>query len=84
MSDLKMHNVIFAVSKENHEDKDCFACIVMSHGGEGDIISDKRGDTYETKEMMKYFQGNGCTSLAKKPKLFFIQVWSAKKLEYDL
>ena len=63
---------LYAVSKEDHSDADCFLCVILSHGEEGYVY----GTTGKVKisRLVEDFKGDNCPTLAGKPKLFFIQV----------
>ena len=62
----------FAVSKEDHSNNDCFVCVILSHGEEGYVWG--HDDRIALNELIKPIKGNNCTTLAGKPKIFFIQV----------
>ncbi|NWU75588.1 CASP8 protein, partial [Onychorhynchus coronatus] len=57
---------------ENHEDKDCFVCCILSHGKKG-IIYGVDGQEVSIRELTTSFTVQNCRSLAGKPKVFFIQ-----------
>ncbi|KAM5155989.1 caspase-8 isoform 1-T1 [Callospermophilus lateralis] len=57
---------------EDHNNKDCFICCILSHGDEG-IIYGTDGQKVSIFELTSYFTGSKCPSLAGKPKVFFIQ-----------
>jgi hypothetical protein len=67
------------VSREDHSDADCFACVILSHGDNG-VIYGTNG-TMKLDEIVTMFKGDNCTSLAGKPKLFFIQACRGRR--YD-
>ncbi|XP_065922182.1 caspase-7-like isoform X1 [Magallana gigas] len=54
-----------------HEDNDCFACAILSHGEDGFIWGIDK--LIPINDLMEPFKGNKCLSLAGKPKIFFIQ-----------
>ncbi|NWS06944.1 CASP8 protein, partial [Motacilla alba] len=56
----------------DHEDKDCFVCCILSHGKKG-IIYGVDGQEVSIRELTTSFTAQNCTSLAGKPKVFFIQ-----------
>ncbi|NWV48926.1 CASP8 protein, partial [Daphoenositta chrysoptera] len=58
--------------RENHEDKDCFVCCILSHGNKG-IIYGVDGREVPIRELTASFTVQNCNSLAGKPKVFFIQ-----------
>jgi caspase 7 len=56
----------------DHSDADCLVMVVLTHG-EVNLLHAK--DTrYEPEKLWKSFTADECTTLAGKPKLFFIQV----------
>lgn len=57
---------------EDHSNRSCFACILLSHGEEGMIYGTDRA--MPIKDITSLFRGDMCKSLVGKPKLFFIQV----------
>ncbi|XP_017927167.1 caspase-8 [Manacus vitellinus] len=57
---------------EDHEDKDCFVCCILSHGKKG-IIYGVDGQEVPIRELTTSFTVQNCRSLAGKPKVFFIQ-----------
>ncbi|RLW00981.1 hypothetical protein DV515_00008369 [Chloebia gouldiae] len=56
----------------DHEDKDCFVCCILSHGKKG-IIYGVDGQEVPIRELTTSFTAQNCSSLAGKPKVFFIQ-----------
>uniref|UniRef100_A0A8C1DJC5 Caspase 7, apoptosis-related cysteine peptidase n=1 Tax=Cyprinus carpio carpio TaxID=630221 RepID=A0A8C1DJC5_CYPCA len=67
------------VSEEDHSDRSCFACILLSHGEEGMIYG--TDGAMPIKSMTSFFRGDMCKSLLGKPKLFFIQ--ACRGSEFD-
>lgn len=59
----------------DHTNNDCLAVAVMSHGSTYGRIRARDKD-YTANELVEFFSGENCPSLAGKPKLFFIQVCS--------
>ncbi|XP_074884241.1 caspase-8 isoform X1 [Buteo buteo] len=57
---------------EDHKDKDCFVCCILSHGKKG-IIYGVDGQEIPIQELTTSFTGQNCHSLAGKPKVFFVQ-----------
>ncbi|NXF37491.1 CASP8 protein, partial [Nyctibius bracteatus] len=57
---------------EDHTDKDCFVCCILSHGKKG-IIYGVDGQEVPIQELTTSFTGQNCHSLAGKPKVFFVQ-----------
>lgn len=60
-------------SKIDHSQFDAFVFIVMSHGGEQDIIYGVNGGIVRVEDVMSRFKAANCPTLQSKPKLFFIQ-----------
>ncbi|XP_054555963.1 caspase-8 isoform X2 [Talpa occidentalis] len=56
----------------DHTSKDCFVCCILSHGDKG-IIYGCDGQEASICDLISYFTGSKCPSLAGKPKIFFIQ-----------
>jgi caspase 7 len=54
----------------NHENSDCFLCVVMSHGTEDNIVTNNC-ELISFEEIMEPIKG--CKSLFNKPKMFFFQ-----------
>ncbi|NWI94961.1 CASP8 protein, partial [Pitta sordida] len=57
---------------EDHRDKDCFVCCILSHGKKG-IIYGVDGQEVPILDLTTSFTVQNCNSLAGKPKVFFIQ-----------
>ncbi|NWV94811.1 CASP8 protein, partial [Machaerirhynchus nigripectus] len=73
--DLTAENIRKTVNKfrsEDHEDKDCFVCCILSHGKKGSIYG-VDGQEVPIRELTTSFTVRNCNSLAGKPKVFFIQ-----------
>lgn len=68
----KIHEILRAFQRMDHESKDCFICCILSHGDKG-IIYGTDGKEASIRELTSYFTGSNCPSLAGKPKVFFIQ-----------
>ena len=61
------------MSKSDHSGYDCFACAILTHGGNGDILY-ARDEKMKLTDFTRPFCADVCGTLAGKPKLFFIQV----------
>lgn len=68
----QMLTVVKQLSSRDHSQMDCVVCCVLSHGLEGSVYG-VDGRTVKLRELIEPFDGSRCPSLAKKPKLFFIQ-----------
>ena len=62
-----------AESAANHEDADCFACVILTHGDDSGSIYGIDGPVH-LDQLIHPFRGDTCPSLAGKPKMFFVQV----------
>ncbi|ESO03398.1 hypothetical protein HELRODRAFT_157123 [Helobdella robusta] len=73
----QMIDVIKAATKEDHTNNDCFALALLSHGDDGIIygIDDHIPLEFLLAPVKK------CSTLAGKPKLFFIQACRGTKLD---
>ncbi|VDO03586.1 unnamed protein product [Rodentolepis nana] len=69
----KLLHIIEDESSASHEDADCFACVILTHGDDGGSIYATDGPVH-LDQLIHPFRGNTCPSLAGKPKLFFIQI----------
>ncbi|XP_073451968.1 caspase-7-like [Aquarana catesbeiana] len=67
----EMELLLQSVAKNDHSDSACFACILLSHGEEGQIYG--TDGVMAIKTLTTFFRGDKCQSLVGKPKLFFIQ-----------
>ncbi|XP_069049167.1 caspase-7-like isoform X2 [Lepisosteus oculatus] len=79
LSCAEMRQVLDTVSREDHGEMACFACVILSHGYKGHIYGTDR--EIKIKELTALFSAQDCPSLAGKPKLFFIQACRGE--EYD-
>lgn len=68
----KLINPFIKAAAEDHTDADCLIVVVMSHGESGLLHS--TDSLYPVDMLWAPFTGDRCSSLAGKPKLFFIQV----------
>ncbi|XP_068114312.1 caspase-7 isoform X1 [Hyperolius riggenbachi] len=74
-----MEKLLLSVAKGDHSDSACFACILLSHGEEGQIYG--TDGAMAIKSLTMLFRGDKCKSLVGKPKLFFIQ--ACRGSEFD-
>ncbi|NXD80117.1 CASPA protein, partial [Halcyon senegalensis] len=65
---------------QDHKDRDCFICCILSHGESGAIYG-KNGELVSIRMIMSYFTAKQCPQLAEKPKLFFIQACQGKEIQ---
>ncbi|NXS20072.1 CASPA protein, partial [Mystacornis crossleyi] len=65
---------------QDHKDRNCFICCILSHGESGAIYgTDERAVLIRT--LMSHFTAKQCPQLAAKPKLFFIQACQGNKIQ---
>ncbi|NXL84722.1 CASP8 protein, partial [Alectura lathami] len=67
-----IRNTVNIYRHEDHSNKDCFVCCILSHGKKG-IIYGVDGQEVPIQELTTSFTGQNCPSLAGKPKVFFVQ-----------
>ncbi|XP_067994384.1 caspase-8-like isoform X1 [Melanerpes formicivorus] len=65
---------------EDHKDKDCFVCCILSHGKKGSVYG-VDGQEVPIQELTTSFTGHNCYSLAGKPKVFFIQACQGESFQ---
>ncbi|KAM6307334.1 caspase-10 [Aegotheles albertisi] len=65
---------------QDHKDRDCFICCILSHGESGAIYG-KDEELVSIRMIMSYFTAKQCPQLAEKPKLFFIQACQGKDIQ---
>ncbi|KAF4090651.1 hypothetical protein AMELA_G00054600 [Ameiurus melas] len=66
-------------AEAHHADVDCFVCIFLTHGEEGQINA--FDDKIKIKEITDLFRGDQCKSLVGKPKIFIFQACAGDKYE---
>ncbi|XP_029441007.1 caspase-3 isoform X2 [Rhinatrema bivittatum] len=67
------------VAQEDHRKRNCFVCVVLSHGENGKIYG--VDGCLELINLTRLFKGDQCKSLVGKPKLFFIQACRGMDLD---
>ncbi|NXL57829.1 CASPA protein, partial [Chordeiles acutipennis] len=65
---------------QDHKDRDCFICCILSHGESGAIYG-KDEELVSIRVIMSHFTAKQCPQLAEKPKLFFIQACQGKEIQ---
>ncbi|XP_030047368.1 caspase-3 [Microcaecilia unicolor] len=75
----KIFNLLKNVAKEDHSKRNCFVCVVLSHGEDGKIYG--TDGCLELINITRLFRGDQCKSLIGKPKLFFIQACRGTELD---
>ncbi|XP_050392534.2 caspase-7 [Patella vulgata] len=84
--DKKLRKV---AQKYEHENADCFVCIMLSHGDEDinhrqerkDVVFGTDGICVSVAYAMNLFSDDECPGLMGKPRLFFIQACRGEKTE---
>ncbi|KAL0105883.1 hypothetical protein PUN28_015954 [Cardiocondyla obscurior] len=71
--------VLQSTAAEDHTDADCLIVVAMSHGESGLLHS--TDSLYPVDMLWTPFTGDRCSSLAGKPKLFFIQACRGARLD---
>ncbi|XP_018302392.1 caspase-1 isoform X1 [Mycetomoellerius zeteki] len=71
--------VLQSTAAEDHTDADCLIVVAMSHGESGLLHS--ADSIYPVDALWIPFTGDRCSSLAGKPKLFFIQACRGTQLD---
>lgn len=65
---------------QDHKDRNCFICCVLSHGESGAIYgTDEK--LVSIRMLTSHFTAKQCPQLAAKPKLFFIQACQGKNIQ---
>ncbi|KAJ8383098.1 hypothetical protein SKAU_G00038760 [Synaphobranchus kaupii] len=74
-----MLGVLQKVSEEDHRERACFVCVLLSHGENGTIYgTDKQ---VPLRRLTSLLTAKRCPSLEGKPKLFFIQACRGKEFD---
>ncbi|NXS28734.1 CASP8 protein, partial [Pomatostomus ruficeps] len=68
----KIYETVKEYSKKDHRNMDCFVCFILSHG-EKDKIKGVDDEYVNIEDLVSFFTGTNCPSLAGKPKVFIIQ-----------
>lgn len=68
----KMLSLLRKLSSRDHSQMDSVVCCILSHGQEGSVFG-VDGHRVNFRELSQPLNGLKCSSLADKPKLFFIQ-----------
>ena len=67
-----VESILQKTSKKDHSDADCIFVAVLTHGGVDTLWA--YDQQYRPNMLWSHFTADKCPSLARKPKLFFIQV----------
>ncbi|XP_078050765.1 caspase-1 [Augochlora pura] len=74
-------SILKATAAEDHTDADCLIVVTMSHGESGLVYA--ADAMYPVDMLWAQFTGDRCSTLAGKPKLFFIQVSRFRQLFFN-
>ncbi|XP_030388468.1 caspase-1 isoform X1 [Scaptodrosophila lebanonensis] len=80
--DCKFREILEHIEKaasHDHNDNDCIAIAILSHGEHGYIYA--KDVQYKLDNIWHYFTAHNCPSLAGKPKMFFIQACQGDRLD---
>ena len=77
-----MYKLAKDVAAEDHSNFDGFVLIIMSHGGEGNVVCGIDGRAARIEEIMVEFKAISCETLRNKPKMFFIQCCRGECAEF--
>lgn len=70
------------ISRQDHTDRDCFACCILTHGEHGQLWgSDAK---FPIEMLFSFFLGDNCKTLVGKPKLFFVQACQGERLDHGV
>ncbi|KAK2719020.1 hypothetical protein QYM36_006143 [Artemia franciscana] len=78
----KIKTELKKVSEEDHSNRDTLMIVVLSHGGPETLCAQDM--TYSPELLWSNFYDHNCPTLAKKPRLFFIQACQGKKSTWEL
>ena len=67
-----MQQSLRELSKLNHSSFDCMIVAILSHGIDGAIYGIDE-HLVKVEDIVRYFDGQNCPTMAGKPKLFFLQ-----------
>ncbi|MGH0116211.1 UNVERIFIED_CONTAM: hypothetical protein FKN15_000138 [Acipenser sinensis] len=76
----EIHSTMERYRQQDHSNRDCFVCCILSHGSKG-TIAGTDGCSVPIREITSYFTGLKCPTLVKKPKVFFIQACQGGKYQ---
>ncbi|KAG8592107.1 hypothetical protein GDO81_000408 [Engystomops pustulosus] len=82
LSCKETEKVLLEVATEDHSQRSCFACVILSHGNEHGIFA--RDKIFTLKWLVTFFSNSYCGSLAGKPKLFFIQACRGEEYDFGI
>lgn len=71
LSFSKLYNKLKQLAEINHQNMDCIAVTILTHGDLGCLYA--RDTHYNLNKLVRLFSSNKCPGLAGKPKLFIVQ-----------
>lgn len=74
------HYWIHQIANSDHRKYDCFACAILTHGGDDDVLFAHDGKM-KMADFTAPFESHNSTTLAGKPKMFFVQACRGKKTD---
>lgn len=76
---VQMLQHVILIASQNHTNCDCLVIVLLSHGDDGIIYGTDGFLRFD--DLIAPLKGTGCTTLAGKPKLFFIQACRGTNLD---
>lgn len=76
----EIHDCLIKFQKRDHTERDCFVCCILSHG-KSQAVYGTDGKVIHLSEAISYLSTNKCSTLAGKPKLFFIQACQGRDFQ---
>ncbi|XP_036359067.1 caspase-3-like [Octopus sinensis] len=73
-----MKQIFKDISTMEHAEHNCFVCIILTHGEDGNQIYGTDGEV-NLNELVQMFLPDRCPDLIGKPKLFFVQACRGRK-----
>lgn len=69
----QIYKIMERMRMQDHTSHDSFICCILSHGGKDNVVSGSDNQHVSVNDISKKLSPTNCPSLAKKPKIFFIQ-----------
>ena len=76
----EIHSTVEGYSRKDHKGRP-FILIILSHGGEGDVVYGTDGVEVGVHQLQRLFYSTNCPSLAGVPKVFFIDACRGEQSE---
>ena len=74
-----MKSVLKRLSKQDFSENSGLIVTITTHGGEGNVLYGKDGNTVQLKELAEMFNSAECETLKNKPKIFIINACRGRK-----